>query len=1137
MMGYFWRGFTGVLLLGAVVILLPAGKLHAATQAETGEKNPQTISEEQIRRHIEEVESDKDMVRKQRQQLLELYKASLQHLEDSRSYSRTAENYTKTQREAKTRLDQLTRQARGEAEPRAMTAKELARQSLPELERAQVTANSEFTALESRLNELEQRIASEMNRPSQAQERLLAARQELESIKESPAALAEEPDAVREARQWLRLTRRQALEAEIHMLEQEVLTRPQRLEVLQAERDQAAREIDQMRTRVQQLEKEINQRRLASAEQTLAEATEARREAEDKHPLLRRLAEENAALGDKLRTLAASVEQINNSEHRISEQAAQIEADLRGARQRLEIAGLSEALGQVLTQQRKRLREARRLLADVKPGHDALVQAGLNQIQHTESRRELNRLDQYVDTLLQEIPEDQRTAVAPEARKLLSQRQALLDKAIAIDSDYLLALSELDAARERLRTTIADYDAFLDRHLLWTRNAPAFDIEVLQSLPSEVRWLVSPENWQEVARVLVHEFKRTPAYVLILVIAVTLLALRRAMRSRLRMHARLVGRLPRDRLGYTLEALLFMVLLASPWPLLLGASGWQLQTGAIGGEYSKAVGFGLLSISVAFGFLRAFRLMCAPNGLADAHFRWNKSNLRLLRRNLGWMILIVLPLAFLAATASRYPDQPMMYASSRLAYVGMMIAIAVFSWRTFHLQSGVLAAYINRVPNGWVARLRYLWYPAAVMIPVILAGIALIGYFYTAGMLARALINTLWLILGLVIIDGLVLRWLSLTRGRIAYESYKRRLESGQTGDGEEEQPSETESFEPEPRAPEVEMQALDVRTRKLLHTGLAISVTIALALIWSEVVPAFGILGKISLWQYSATVAGEEQLTTVTLVDLIIALIIIVISLAVARHLPALLELTLLQRLTPEPGSRYAYSALLRYLIIGGGIIWVFNLLGGTWGQIQWLVAALGIGIGFGFQEIIANFVSGIIILFERPFRVGDVLSVGDTSGTVTRIRIRATTITNWDKQELIVPNKDLITGRLLNWSLTDAVNRVNIRVGVAYGSDIPHALQLLTEVAAENEHVLEEPAPIITFDRFGDNAIELLLRCYLGSVDYRLRTASELHQAINDKFSAAGIVIAFPQRDIHFDSDRPLDIRLHRGRNESGD
>jgi potassium efflux system protein len=246
----------------------------------------------------------------------------------------------------------------------------------------------------------------------------------------------------------------------------------------------------------------------------------------------------------------------------------------------------------------------------------------------------------------------------------------------------------------------------------------------------------------------------------------------------------------------------------------------------------------------------------------------------------------------------------------------------------------------------------------------------------------------------------------------------------------------------------------------------------------------------------------------------------------------PAVLELTLLQRLPMSRASRYAFTTLTQYAVAMLGIVITFNALGLQWSSIQWLVAALSVGLGFGLQEIVANFISGIILLFEQRIRVGDIVTVNGTSGTVSKIRIRATTIVNWDRQELVIPNKTFITGELINWTLSDTINRVQITVGVSYGTDTREALRILGEVAEAHPNVMTDPAPLITFEGFGDNSLTLVMRVYLANLDNRLRTISELHQTILDKTREAGIEIAFPQRDVHLSTLSPLEVRISDGR-----
>ena len=230
-----------------------------------------------------------------------------------------------------------------------------------------------------------------------------------------------------------------------------------------------------------------------------------------------------------------------------------------------------------------------------------------------------------------------------------------------------------------------------------------------------------------------------------------------------------------------------------------------------------------------------------------------------------------------------------------------------------------------------------------------------------------------------------------------------------------------------------------------------------------------------------------------------------------------------LLQRLPFEPSLRYAIRSVTRYVIFVVGVVLTCAAIGLDWAKVQWLAAALTVGLGFGLQEIFANFVSGLIILFERPVRIGDVVTIDGVSGVVSRIQIRATTIIDWDRKEYIVPNKEFVTGRMLNWTLSDEITRLVINVGVAYGTDADAALALLLKIAGDNPRILKTPEPIATFESFGDSTLNLVLRCFVPALADRLPATSGLHSAIDREFKAAGIEIAFPQRDLHLRSVAP--------------
>ncbi len=251
------------------------------------------------------------------------------------------------------------------------------------------------------------------------------------------------------------------------------------------------------------------------------------------------------------------------------------------------------------------------------------------------------------------------------------------------------------------------------------------------------------------------------------------------------------------------------------------------------------------------------------------------------------------------------------------------------------------------------------------------------------------------------------------------------------------------------------------------------------------------------------------------------------VIAFLGAKNVPSLLEVTLLSRMDLEAGTSYAVTTIVRYVIVIAGSVVVLQLLGAQWSKLQWLIAALSVGLGFGLQEIVANFVSGIVLLFERPIRIGDTVTVGDQFGTISRIRIRATTMVDWDRREVVIPNKVFITERLINWTLTDQITRTIIRVGVAYGSDVELTEKLLLKIAQDNEKALEDPPPAAVFLRFGDNSLDFELRIFVRGVRELIPLTHEIHVAIDREFRENGIEIAFPQRDLHLDS-KPIEIQI---------
>ncbi len=1111
---------------------------------------------ELIEGRIQEIEASSELDEGSKTRLLDLYRKTIGLIEQRQSYE-TASNEFARALETAPQQSAALRQQLEKLETTALqeVPDELLRQPLPQLEQQLLSEKANSSGLSSNLAEIEVSLETESQRSQLARDRLNEARQrqlEIADELQTPPLENQLPRLV-EARRWLLEQEAEALTAEIEMLNQELLSQPMRIELLGVQRDKATLELSRQSNYVELLEKLVAERRLSDAETVKEETEETERQAFGKHELLQEIAQSNTQLSDELNQLVADLESTNAEENIAASRAKRITDNFRLARQKLDIAGLSEAFGQVLLEQRRNLPNAKDFKAAEERRQRLVIDSSLRQIRNQQERARLRDINLYVNDLMTDLSETWKNLLRADLLALAEQRRDLLDKAIAADDTYLQALGELDFTQQQLSETVTAYNDYLDERLLWIRTGQPPSWQTLESAGENIAVFASPRHWLQLGRALV--LPDSFPWVLLMGIALfaVLMKITGKLRASLERSGRNVGQMRHDRYITTLRALMLTLVLALPWPVLFTALGLHFQfvqsidsldlethiyqTGEWTGQFVPAIGVAFYRIALYTFYFIAFRIFCEPGGLAVTHFGWNPATAKRLRHETRRLMWVFLPAAFLLVTSVTYDPAALAGGLSRLCFVIVMVALAWFFGRILSPHHGMTRNEFAAKLDKPLVLLRYLWVALGFALPVLLALLAIAGYTYTAVEFGARMVDTFWLVVAIILIHQLVVRWLLLTERQLVFNDAleRHRAQRAAQEDAEDETAAgQIDHLQP-PEEPEIDFEALGDDTSKLINTALVLVAAVGLLIIWSDVFPALSILDRVSLWQYSTMVDDVEQLVPVTLKDVIFGVLAIVIIIAGARRLPALLEFVLLARLDITAGSRYAISSLTQYTIVAVGIVLVFNLLGGSWSEIQWLIAALGVGIGFGLQEIVANFICGLILLFERPIRIGDVVTVGNTDGVVTGIRIRSTTIRNWDRQELLVPNKEFITGRLLNWTLSDPVTRIVIPVGIAYGSDVTRAIQLVQQAADEHERVLDEPSTLVTFDSFGDNSLTIVLRCFIGSMDYWRQTISELHQAINKKFNDAGIVVAFPQRDIHLDTSKPLDLRIHRVQTES--
>lgn len=807
------------------------------------------------------------------------------------------------------------------------------------------------------------------------------------------------------------------------------------------------------------------------------------------------LTSDNAALQRTMSRIRTRFDALDST---FKEVAAEIERDLESSE------GLRSGLGLKLLRIRSRLPSPASLRSEIREVDDALERA--RQLQ-SETELAWDDLRYFGDDSFRKPPSLRQSRAGngsargePESRNGIELREQLLLRQLMADIDeHINDLIEVKGLFELKRRRTEELRSLIEENVIWIRGATTIRLSRLPAARLTLRRMLEPENLTTAISTIVSTLPRRIDLVAVWGLAAILPWV---LGRRLRRHLQRLNRaavLPNEHpVLLSVSALVITLLLSFPPVVSFAVLGLILTGGGEAAGFSLALGESLVVVAVALLPLRWLRQLLRSNGLFETHFGYEPQQTRPAGLAVHRLSLAGIP----AVLFSRLASNPVLAQGEdtlgRLSFALVMLILALVSWRAFHPQSGVMVTYLRDNPDGWLAKLQPLWH-AFTLIPLILAGLSLAGYTYAATLLAERLYWSLWFAIALLVFSGLMTRWVL---ARCA------RRRSGPTEDG------------PVSIAAKRELTEIDAQAMRLLNVSLWIVVLVGAAWLWAPVLPAVRILDRVPLWDSTAL---DGSIVPITLAHLVTALPIVVLTWVAARNLPGLIESVLLERLPLDKPARYAITSLASYGIAIVGILLTSNTLGLRWEGIQWLVAALGVGLGFGLQEIFANFVSGIILLFEQPIRVGDVVTIGDTTGTVSRIRIRATVVRNWHRQELIIPNKNLITERIINWTLSDSVNRLELRIGVAYGTDTRAACRLLEEVCNQHDNILIDPKPIIAFEGFGDSTLNLIAYCFLDSLEHRIRTMHELNTAIDERFKQAGIEIAFPQQDLHIRSIPP--------------
>jgi len=915
-----------------------------------------------------------------------------------------------------------------------------------------------------------------------------------------------------QAQIWARQAENAVNKARVDELELAQLSANNRQELARMRADLHQRKAAQLDNYLQALRNQLNEQRQREAELALARTEQLAENSGDLPPVISDQFRVNRDLSAALNQQAQRMDLVASQQRLATNQIIQVRQALGTLREQSQWLGASNLLGEALRAQVARLPDMPKS----------------QQIDNEMAQLRVQRLG-YEDLLQQQ--ETLRKAHQPDGKPFSAEQRRILDAQLKTQRELLnslisgcdtliLEITKLKVANTQLQDALTDVKDATHRYLFWTADISPIGLNYPVEVARDLSRLLSLDTLGQLGKALAM-MATSRETVLPLIGAVLLvgfsLRTRRHFNAFLARSASKVGKVTQDRFRLTVRTVFWSILVALPLPVLWAALGYGLQHAW---PYPIAVAFGD-GITATLPLLWAFMISAAfarPNGLFVVHFRWPQTRVARATRYYSLTIGLIVPLIMLLIAFANMEDRQFSASLGRLCFILICGALSIV---TVSLKRAGIPLYLDKEGNGENLVNRVLW-NLMIAIPLAAALASMIGYLATAQALLARLETSVAIWFLLLVIYHIIRRWMLIQRRRIAFDRARQRRADmlANRARHEDEKESAAQNGEVEVDEPIIDLDAISAQSLRLVRSILTLIALVSVIVLWSEIHSAFGFLENIRLWDVSTTVQGVESIQPITLGSVLIAILVLIITTQLVRNMPALLELALLQHLNLTPGTGYAITTLTKYvLMLVGGLIG-FSMIGIEWSKLQWLVAALGVGLGFGLQEIFANFISGLIILFEKPIRIGDTVTIRDLTGSITRINTRATTIIDWDRKEIIVPNKAFITEQFVNWSLSDSVTRVVLTIPAPAHVDSEEVTTVLRQACERCSYVLDVPAPDVFLVDLQQGIQLFELRIHAAEMGHRMPLRHELHQLILKGFAEHGIEMPFPPFQVRMET-----------------
>ncbi|WP_416776942.1 miniconductance mechanosensitive channel MscM [Xenorhabdus budapestensis] len=1059
------------------------------------------LDENQLKQNLKQVEGSKNP---QDAEVAQTFQGAINWVNDAKSSKERIEKYQQAIDDFPKIIKELRQKILAASEPPPAIP---ANQPISNLEQQIIQLSSQLLEQERQLQQEQDKIREISDSVNLLPQQQAEARRLLTEATSRLQSLSPTPTLLGEAQLTLAQAEVNARKAVTNELEMAQLSANNRQEIARLRAELFKKRYQRLDLQLQQLRSQLNAQRQQKAESALEHTEMLAGQNGGKLPqfLLDEL-QQNRHLSQMLNQQTQRMDSIGSQQRKAADDILRVRQTLNTIREQAQWLGDSTALGAALRTQLTHI-------PDVPKSQQldrSIVELRVERLKYEEMLENSQRESGQVPVAYNNLTQAQKQVYD----SLIRTRKELLNSLLSGYDSEILELTKLKVSTNQLNDALKEVKDATHRYLFWVADVDPISLDYPLRVVKDLTRLLSLDTFSQLG-IAIHVMLTTQDTLLYLL--GTLLLVIFSISSHRQYHAFLerssnrIGKVTQDHFTLTLRTVFWSVVAALPLPMLWSAIGYGLKN-AWQYPMATAIGNGVSETTPVLWIFMLSAAFAHPNGLFIAHFRWPEERVKRAMRFYRLSIFLIVPLMMALITFNNYSEREFAATLGRLCFLMLCVSLSLV---TITLKRAGIPLYMDKHGSGENIINSVLWW-ILLSAPILAALASVLGYLQTSQALLARLETSVAIWFSLLVIYHITRRWMLIQRRKLAFERAKQRRADilAQRAKSEEDSTNINSSIEGsiEVEEPIIDLDAISAQSLGLIRSILTMIALVSLILLWSELHSAFSFLENIRLWDVTTTINGVDTVQPITMGSVLIAILVIVITAQLIRNLPALLELALLQHLELTPGTGYAITTLTKYgITLIGGIVG-FSLVGIEWSKLQWLIAAMGVGLGFGLQEIFGNIISGLMILFEKPIRIGDTVTIRGLTGSITKINTRATTLSDWDRKEIIVPNKAFITEQFINWSLSDTITRIVLTIPVPVETESAKATDILMTAARRCPLILDNPMPEVYLVDLQQGIQIYELRAYAAEMGHRMPARHEVHQYILQEFRKHDITLPFP-------------------------